>query len=174
MAFRMSEDAVFDPISLKNAVADATGNINVRNTNVETAWLSMAEYDRVYAEVRCDATTWNASDAVTTLKLQQATSSAGAGAKDLTTSAAGGNYNTTNDQLTAAKSMAILECRAEDLDQNNSFNYVRLYAASTGNTAADNLFGFVCRYNAAHRRAKLAGAYSAAVLVYVNPQGASS
>ena len=174
MSFRMSENALFEPLSLANAVAGATGNINVRNTNVQTAWVDMAEFDRIYAEVRCDAATWNGADGLTTLKLQQATSSAGAGVKDLTTSAAGGNYNTTTDTLTASNSKAILEARAEDLDTTNSFHFVRLYAASTGNTGADNLFGFLARYNAAHDKARLAGAYAAAVTVYVVPQGASS
>jgi hypothetical protein len=174
MAFRFSEDATITPISLANAVAGATGNINTRNTNVESIWVDMAEYDRIYAEVRCDASTWNGSDGLTTLKLQQATSSAGAGAKDLTTSGAGLNYNTTNDTLTAALSTAIIEARAADMDVANGFNYVRLYAASTGNTGADNLFGVLIRYNVAHRRSQLAGAYVAATQVYISPQQNSS
>ena len=162
------------PLSLKNGVADATGNINVRNTNVQTAWVSMAEWDRVYAMVECDAATWNGSDGVTTLKLQQATSSAGAGVKDITTSGAGLNYNTTTDTLTASGSIAILECRAEDMDQNNNFLYVRLYAASTGNTGADQLFGFMQVYNAAHRKHQQQGAAAAATLAYVTPQTTSN
>jgi hypothetical protein len=174
MSFRFSEDAIVSPLKYANGVAGATGNINTRNTNVQTDWVDMAEFDRIYAEVRCDASTWNGADGVTTLKLQQATSSSGAGVKDLTTSGAGLNYNTTNDTLTASNSMAILEARAEDMDVTNGFRYVRLYAASTGNTGADNLFGVLIRYNAAHRKAKLAGAYSAATLVYITPQQASS
>lgn len=174
MAFRFSEDSVVYPISLANAVAGATGNINTRNTNVQTVWFDMAEYDRIFAYVQCDHSTWNGADGLTTLKLQQATSSAGAGAKDITTSGAGSNYNTTNDTLTASDSKAILECRAEDMDANNGFHFARLYAASTGNTGADNLFGFAVAYNAAHRRKQLQGAYAAATLVYVNPQVASS
>ena len=144
MAFRASEDLKTYPLSLLNGSASgtATGNINVRNNNVQTVWFSMAEYDRIYAYVQCDHATWNSSDGLTTLKLQQAKDSSGTGAKDLTTSGAGSNYNTTNDTLTASDSIAILECRAEDMDQNNGFLYARLYAASTGNTGADNLFGF--------------------------------
>lgn len=174
MAFRASEDSVVYPLANKNGVADATGNINVRNTNVQTVWIDMAEYDRLYAYVQLDHLTWNGADGVTTLKLQQAKDSSGTGVKDLTTSGAGSNYNTTNDTLTASDSKAILECRAEDLDVSNGFEFVRLYAASTGNTGADNLFGFAIAYNAVHRRKQLQGAYSAAVLVYVSPQGASS
>lgn len=170
MAFRMSEDAVVYPLAFKNAVADATGNINVRNTNVSTAWFDMAEYDRIYAEVRCDAATWNGSDGVTTLRLEQAKTSSGGSVKDLTTSGAGKNYNTTTDTLTASNSKAILECRAEDMDVSNGFRYARLYAASTGNTAADQLFGIAIAYNAVHRRKQLAGAPAAAVTVYVTPQ----
>ena len=174
MSVRFSEDAIVTPLSLANGVAGATGNINVRNTNVQTAWVDMAEFDRIFAMVECDAATWNGADGLTTLKLQQATSSAGAGAKDLTTSGAGDNYNTTNDTLTASGSIAYLEARAEDMDTGNGFHYVRLYAASTGNTGADNLFGILVRYNAAHRKTQLAGAYAAATNVYVTPQGPSS
>ena len=179
MAFRMSEDAVVYPIAAAAGTAGATGNINVRNTNVQTAWIDMAEYDRVYAFVQCDHATWNGSDGLTTLKFQQCTAkasayAAGTGTKDLTTSGAGLNYNTTNDTLTASDSIAIVECRAEDMDVSNGFRYVRLYAASTGNTGADNLFGFAIAYNAVHRRKQLQGAYAAATQVYVTPQGASS
>ncbi len=174
MAFRASEDSVVYPLSLLNGTAGATGNLNVRNNNVQTVWFSMAEYDRIFAYVQCDHATWNSSDGVTTLKLQQAKDSSGTSAKDITTSGAGLNYNTTNDTLTASDSKAILECRAEDMDQNNGFLYARLYAASTGNTGADNLFGFAIAYNAAHQRKQLQGAYTAATLVYVTPQGPSS
>jgi hypothetical protein len=174
MAFRFSEDAIVYPLSLLNGSAGATGNLNVRNNNVQTAWFSMAEFDRIFAYVQCDHATWNGADGVTTLKLQQAKDSSGTGAKDLTTSGAGSNYNTTNDTLTASDSKAILECRAEDMDTGNGFYYARLYAASTGNTGADNLFGFAVAYNAVHQKKQLQGAYSAATLVYVTPQAASS
>ena len=175
----MSEDATVYPIAAAAGVAGATGNINVRNTNVQTAWIDMSLYGRVYAFVQCDLSTWNGADGLTTLKFQQCSAkasayAAGTGTKDVTTSAAGGNYNTTNDTLTASDSIAIIECRAEDMDANNGFRFLRLYAASTGNTGADNLFGFAIAYNAANRRKQLQGAYAAATLVYVNPQGASS
>lgn len=169
-----SADRIVYPLSLKNGVADATGNINVRNTNVQTAWVDMRDFEQIFAFVECDAATWNGADGVTTLKLQQATSSAGAGVKDLTTSGAGSNYNTSNDTLTASGSIAILEARAENMDMNGGFRYVRLYAASTGNTAADQLFGFMEISRAGHKKAKQQGAYSAAVQVYVTPYGASS
>src|SRR5579884_3247174 len=102
MAFRFSEDAIVTPLSLLNGTPGATGNLNVRNNNVATVWVDMAEFDRIFAMVQCDAATWNSSDGLTTLKLQQAKDTSGTGAKDLTTSGAGANYNTTNDTLSAS------------------------------------------------------------------------
>lgn len=179
MSERLSEDGIVYPIAAANGVAGATGNINVRNTNVQTAWIDMADIDRVYAYVQCDHATWNGADGLTTLKFQQCTAkasayAAGTGTKDVTTSGAGSNYNTTNDTLTASDSIAIVECRAEDMDATNGFRFLRLYAASTGNTGADNLFGFAIAYKSAHRKKQLQGAYAAATMVYVTPQGPSS
>lgn len=177
--FRGSEDFKVFPLAAIAGTAGATGNLNVRNTNVQSAWIDTRDFEAFYAYVQCDHATWNSADAVTTLKFQQASANAsayaaGTGTKDVTTSGAGLNYNTTNDQLTASDSFAILDCRAEDLDQNGGFRYLRLYAASTGNTAADNLFGFVIAFRNAHKHRQLQGAYAAATQVYVRPGIASS
>jgi hypothetical protein len=170
--YKLSEDAQIYPLSLVNGVAGATGNLNVQNGNVETVWVDVSAFDRISAYVQCDHASWH--DTLTTLKLQQAQDSSGTGAKDLTTSAAGGNYDTSVDTLAAAGSFAILEARSADLDANNGFRYVRLYAASTGNTGADNLFGFLVVHEAEDKHRQLQGAYSAATAVYVTPQFASS
>jgi len=176
---RGSEDFKVFPLAAAAGVAGATGNINVRNTNVQTAWIDTKDFEAFYAYVQCDHATWNGADGLTTLKFQQASAkasdyAAGTGTKDVTTSGAGLNYNTTNDTLTASDSWAIIECRAEDLDQNGGFRYLRLFAASTGNTGADNLFGFVIAFRNTHKRKQLQGAYAAATAVYVRPGVASS
>lgn len=177
--FYGSQDFKVFPLAAAAGTAGATGNINVRNTNVQTAWIDTRDFEAFYAYVQCDHATWNSSDGLTTLKFQQASAnsgsySAGTGTKDVTTSGAGLNYNTTNDTLTASDSVAIIDCRAEDMDQNGGFRYLRLYAASTGNTGADNLFGFVIAFRCAHKHKQLQGAYAAATQVYVNPKVASS
>lgn len=177
--YRGSEDFQVFPINAVNGTQTATGNNNVRNTNVQTAWIDTRDFDAFYAYVQCDHTTWNGADGLTTLKFQQASAkasdyAAGTGTKDVTTSGAGSNYNTTNDTLTASDSFAILDCRAEDMDQNGGFRYLRLFAASTGNTGADNLFGFVIAFRNAHKHKQIQGAYTAATKVYVRPGVASS
>lgn len=166
----MSENAVFVPITLKNAVADEYGMITVRNTNVETVYTSMVDYDRVFALVMV-STTFNASDVVTTCKLQQATSVAGAGVKDLTTAGAGTSYDydTTNNPLgVTAGNFAILEQRAENMDNDNGFKFVRLYVASTSNTGTDNVFGLLVKYNYNHPRKQLQGAAATNSAIYIS------
>src|SRR5579859_3345609 len=125
-SYRGSEDFKVFPLAAINGTAGATGNLNTRNTNVQTAWIDTRDFEAFYAYVQCDHATWNGADALTTLKFQQASAvasayAAGTGTKDLTTSGAGLNYNTTNDSLTASDSIAVLDCRAEDLDQNGGF-----------------------------------------------------
>jgi hypothetical protein len=174
-----SQDFKVFPIAAAAGTAGATGNINVRNTNVQTAWIDTRDFEMFYGYVQCDHSTWNSADGLTTLKYQQCSAfasayAAGTGTKDVTTSGAASNYNTTNDTLTASDSIAIIECRAEDMDVGNNFRYLRLYAASTGNTGADNLFGFVIAWRAGHKKRQLQGAYAAATLVYVNAHSNSS
>jgi hypothetical protein len=77
-------------------------------------------------------------------KLEQATSSGGAGVKDLKVATQFAAHATTSD----AKQV-IIECRAEQLDTTNSFRYVRPRmiggAAATGPIACVGL-GFNARY----------------------------
>jgi hypothetical protein len=71
--------------------------LNVRNGTITTEWMDCRDYEMIHAFIKLAHTTWN--DTITTLKLQQAKDTAGTGVKDLTTSGAGSNYNTTNDTL---------------------------------------------------------------------------
>lgn len=82
---------------------------------------------------------WTANDILEHLKLEQAQDSSGTGKKDLTTSGAGGEYDSTASALKTAGDQAVLHCRGTDLDIANGFCYVRAYASMTMNTATDEI-----------------------------------
>ncbi len=124
-------------------------------------------FNSIYAKLWVGAT-WNAADDVDTCKLQQCTSAAGAGAKDLTTSASGGNYDT-DYPVDAATNTVVLEAKVTDMDIENGFRYVRLYCAEGGNTGEDDVHGVLIIYNAEQKYAQREGAASAGVTVYVTP-----
>ena len=63
----------------------------------------------------------------------------------------------------------IIEARAEDLDVDNGFDYIRLYVAEGGNTGVDNVTGVVVRYGYAYPKKELQGAASTGSKVYVKP-----
>jgi hypothetical protein len=145
--------------------------VSIRNTNsaaAETtywaAWQDMRDFEHIYAKLQVGAT-FNAADNVTTCKLQQATSAAGAGAKDLTTSASGGDYDTDNP-VDAAGNTVVLEARKADLDVTNGFRYVRLYAASTDNTGVDNVEGVLVLHCANEKYAQKEAAAAVGEVVY--------
>ena len=172
--YRLSQDAVWYPFAYLATVLTAFDAIDIGGTNATTAWIDTRDYEAFYGIIYLSHTNWNSSDSVTTLKFQQASAGtggvAGTGTKDVTTSGAGLNYNTTTDTLAAADSEAIIEIRAEDMDQNNAFRFLRLYAAATGNTGPDLIGGGVLVYRSAHKRKYKQGAPAAATMVYVTPQ----
>lgn len=149
------------------------GPYDIGGTNAVSAWADIADFDRVYAMIAIG--TFNASDKVTTFKLQQATSSAGAGVKDVTSSGTdtSSNFDNTYGPGTAGNKI-IATCRAEDLDANNGFHFVRVYVAATGNTGTDNVGGFLQLHNKAHKQARVQGATIAAnsAFHYVTPHSA--
>lgn len=150
--------------------------VNVRNSNSATAdatyWAvahDASGYHDIYAKVRL-GTTWNASDDLLTCKLQQCTSAAGAGAKDLTTSGSGATYNYDSDSpVDAVSNTVVLEARAADMDVANGFYFVRLYCATTSNTGEDDVEAVLILYNAREKQLQKEGAASAGVTVYVHP-----
>lgn len=95
-----------------------------------TDWVSIAQFASLMAVVQAGTLGTNATlDA----KLEQATTSAGAGAKDVTGKAI--------TQLTQAGTddsdkQAVINCGQEDLDVANSFAYVRL-SVTVGTAASD-------------------------------------
>jgi len=153
---RLSEDSILSILE----TADIGG------TNASTSWVSMRDFDRVMALVEIG--TWDSSDDLDECRLQQATDSSGTSAKDLTTDASGGNYDTDNP-VDADGNQVLIEARAEDLDVDSGFNHVRLYVAEGGNTGVDNVTGVLIRYAAATKRKELQGAASTGAQVYVDP-----
>ena len=152
-------------VILETADIGGTNTATLATGNWET-WQSMVGFDRIYFKVQI-GDTWNAADAVTTCKLQQASDSSGTGAKDLTTSASGGTYDTDNP-INAATEFVILEARAEDLDAANSFTHVRGYVAATGNTGTDNVSGVLILHDAQVIAPQQDGAAATGSKVYGN------
>jgi len=158
MSMRLSEHASFDLLE--------TSDIGGTNAQNQGGWLSMKNYSRVCAFISLG--TWNASDDLDEARLQQATDSSGTSAKDFTTDASGGDYDTDNP-IDADGDFVIIEARAEDLDVDNGFDHIRLYVAEGGNSGTDNVTGVVIRYGYAYPKKELQGAASTGSKVYVKP-----
>lgn len=175
MSFDGSEDFQVYPFHYLNDVADAYGVLDIGGTNGSTAWADVADFDRIYGFVEIGGT-WNASDDLDGCKLEQATSSTGTGKKDLTTSGSGTtyNYDASGYPADAAGDIVVLTARAEDLDSNNGFHFVRLYVEEGGNTGVDQVLGFLMLHNKAHKKAQVQGATAAAedAIHYVSPHSA--
>lgn len=121
-------------------------------------------YHDIYAKVMLS--TWNAADDLDTCKLQQCTAADGTGAKDLTTSASGGDYDT-DAPIDAAANTVVMEVRTEQMDMANGYYYVRLYCAETGNTGTDNVSGVIILYNARDKYSEREAAAASGEVVYV-------
>jgi hypothetical protein len=106
MSQRLSEHASIDLMDLADI-----GGTNAQNNG---GWLSMKNYSRVlfYVEIG----TWDSSDDLDECRLQQASDSSGTGAKDLTSDASGGNYDT-DSPIDSDSNFALIEARGEDMDQ---------------------------------------------------------
>tara|TARA_R110000824_G_C14821288_1_gene636750 strand:+ start:28 stop:498 length:471 start_codon:yes stop_codon:yes gene_type:complete len=154
----LSEHASIDLLDLADI-----GGTNAQNNG---GWLSMKSFARVMAYVEIG--TWNSGDDLDECRLQQATDSSGTSAKDLTTDASGGNYDTDNP-VDADGDFVVLEARSEDLDTTNGFDHVRLYVAEGGNSGVDNVAGVLIRYGSAYPKKEVQGAASTGSKVYVNP-----
>jgi hypothetical protein len=130
-------------------------------------WFDMRDFDRITAVVKLGPT-WNAADDLDECRLEQAKTSTGGSAKDLTTDASGGDYDT-DAPIDAVGDEAILEARAEDLDQANGFRYVRLYVAEGGDTGTDEVHALLILHSAKYAAENLHRAAAAASVVYVRP-----
>lgn len=122
------------------AVLGAIDPISQGVGTATTGWVSVANFHSFMALI--DAGVFGAS-ATVDAKIQQATDSGGTGAKDITGKAltqllsAGGNNR-----------QALINFRAQDVDTNNGFGYVRL-SVTVGTAAtliAAQLLGFYPRF----------------------------
>ena len=124
-------------------------------------------FDRVTAIVKLGPT-WNAADDLDGCKLEQATSAAGAGAKDLTTSGSGDDYDTAAP-VDAVGDEVILEARADQFDVDNGFHFVRLFVSEAGDTGTDEVHGCLILHGARYGHAERHRAAAAGSVVYVTP-----
>jgi hypothetical protein len=157
MSGRLSEQATFDLLETSDI-----GGTNAQNSG---GWLSMENFSRACAYVELG--TWNASDDLDECRIQQATDSSGTSAKDLTSDASGGNYDTDNP-IDSDGDFVIIEVRGEDMDVDSEFSHIRLYVAEGGNSGTDNVTGVLVRYEAAYAKKELQGAASTGSKVYVD------
>ena len=125
-------------------------DLNTANTYT-TSWISMATFDAIQAIVLAGALgTSGTLDA----KLEQATDASGTGAKDIDGKAI--------TQLTEAggdsDKQAIINCRSDELDVNNSFSHVRLSmtTATASSDSAALVLGHYARYQPAADAASVA------------------
>lgn len=130
MTMKASETVSFlgavDPVSLSAAA-------------LSTAYVPVAEFARILAVVH---TGLIAATGVLNAKLEQATSAAGAGVKDITGKAITALADTADGKL------ILINCRMEELDVNGGFAYVRLTitASVAASLVAGQLWGFDARY----------------------------
>lgn len=163
----MSSSAVFDRLRVVIPFTEADiGGTNSAGSSDAVHWFDMSTVEEFGCLVELG--TWNATDDLDTCKLEQATSSAGAGKKDLTTSGAGLNYDTDNP-VDADGDQVYLTCRPEDLDVANGFRYVRIYLAETGNTGVDNVSAVYIGRTPGFQREDLNVAAATGSKVYVKP-----
>lgn len=85
---------------------------------VSTAYIDMGKHDQVLASIMAGVL---GASATLDAKLEQATSSGGAGVKDITGKAITQLVKATDDDK-----QAQINCRAEELDIANGFSFVRL------------------------------------------------
>lgn len=165
---RLSEHSLISPIDLDNAVAGEPFLHDIGATNAQTGWEDMKNYSRAMAYVELGS--WNATDDLDECKVQSADDSSGTNTAEVTTDAAGGNYNT-DTPIDADGDFVLIEIRAEDIDVDNANpqRFIRFYVAEGGNTGVDNACGYMVLYGYAYPRKELQAAPAAGSKVYVDP-----
>jgi hypothetical protein len=141
------------------------GGTDSAGANDALHWISLEEFNSFLCLVELGA--WNAGDDLDGCKLEQATSSAGAGKKDLTTSSATGNYKT-GTPVDATGDRVILEVQADDLDVTNGYKFVRVLLTENDNTGVDDVTAVYIRSNARYAYDNLMETAAAGSKVYVS------
>lgn len=111
--------------------------------SVTTGWVSMAYFHSLVAIIQTGVL---GASATLDAKLQQATSSGGAGAKDIT-----GKAITQIVKASGDGKQALIELRDTDLDVNNGFTFVRL--SVTVGTAASLINAMLIGFNPLYKSA---------------------
>jgi hypothetical protein len=117
-----------------------------------TGWISLATFGAILAVIA-----WGdlGTAASINAKLQQASDSSGTGVKDVTGKAITECDGT--DSPIPHNKQALINCRADELDVNNSFTHVRLSITvadqTSPNTAASDVAGFVLGFDARYQPA---------------------
>jgi hypothetical protein len=117
-------------VSERLAVVGVINPADAATTAASTGWVDMGKFDRLVGLILVGAVTGTVD-----AKFQQATTSGGAGAKDVTGAAI------TQQAATADNKQQLVNLRASDLDVNGGFKYARLTVTPTGGTT--NLLGAV-------------------------------
>lgn len=124
-------------------LAAVVGNIDpdaYAASTVTTGWVSMRDYGALLAIVQAGDL---GSSATLDAKLEQATSAAGAGAKDIT----GKAITQLTQAGTDSNKQVLINVRAEELDVDNGFTHVRL--SMTIGTAASDAGGMLLGFHPA-------------------------
>lgn len=118
-------------------------DLNTAGT-LTTGWINMGNFDAIQAIILAGTLGTNATlDA----KLEQATSSGGAGAKDVT----GKAITQLTEAGTDSDKQAIINCRSDELDVANGFCYARL--SMTVAVASSDSAAIVLGHNARYQPA---------------------
>ncbi len=163
MSERLSEHSIWSVVEPGSTRA-ATIDIGAATNN--SAYVSMKTFERCILQVELG--TFNSSDELDEVRLQQADTSSGGNVKDLTTDASGGNYDTDN-KIGSDGDFVVIEVRAEDfaLDITATsgtgslpFYFVRALVKEDDNGGQDDCFGQLIRYGSVSLRKELQGARS--------------
>ena len=127
------------------ALAAAIDPASVAPGTVESAWVDMAQYESLLAVLNTGVL---GASATVDAKIEQATSAAGAGAKDVPNKAITQIVKATGDDKQAA-----INLRSEHLDANNKYQFVRLSVtvAAAASLLGAQLYGFHPRVGPAHK-----------------------
>ena len=171
MAERLSEHSIWSVVEPGSTRA---ATIDIGSATNNSAYVSMLSFARCILQVELG--TFNATDTLDEVRIQQADTSSGGNVKDLTTDASGGNYDTDN-QIGSDGDFVVIEVRGEDLDLDIiatsgsgslPFYFVRALVKEDDDGGQDDCFGQLIRYGSSYMRKELQGAAASASKVYVD------
>ena len=128
-----------DKIALLAAIDPSSQSAGAANSG----WVDASQYYNFLALIETGAL---GTAATVDAKLQQATDSSGTSAKDITGKSITQLVKASNDD-----NQALINLKADDLDINNGFNYIRLVitVGTAASLTAGYIFGVDPRYSAA-------------------------